>query len=193
MRRTVLPLVIFAMFATAGWAGETARVPLLNGVYSVEAPSDWYVEQEDSGGSTTFAPTKGAPNMVLFIAPNPLVEGEIAKYAGLMMGMVFKKFGGGAVTAEEEGEFKGHPSIMFHFAIPAGDDSYQGLANVFDIDGYAIICIAMAPGSQLKSFWEQAGPIIESYEFNADAAEENHDVLVDLAKQAFSDIEKELQ
>ena len=190
MRKFFLLMTFFALIAASALAGQTTRVELLNGVYSVIAPNNWHVEEADNGAFVAFSPTGGSPMSVLFTAPNPTVEGEIAEYAGVIMGVLFNSLGGGQVTYEEETDLDGHPAIMFHFTI--ADELAGGLAIVCDIEGYAVLTIALAPTEDLEEFLETAVPIMASLEIDLDEAEDNRDLLESLAESLLEELVKEL-
>lgn len=50
----------------------------------------------------------------------------------------------------------------------------------------------MAPADGLEAFWDKAGPIFESYKFNADAVKKNEGILNDLANGMLEELAKEL-
>ncbi len=186
-------LAAFLFCVCVARAADTARIPLLNGIYSLEAPTDWHVEQEPEGQSVMFSPEQGASQMVVVTAPNITVGDDYAEYAGIQIGILFKLMGGGKVTAEEKGETDGFPSVAFSFSIPSGDSTIEGRANVVDFDGAAVLFIAICPADQLDEFLPAAGDIIDSYQLHPEAIEENKQVLADVAEKINQEIKDKLK
>lgn len=190
--RSFLMAVAFVVLCGVSAQAGMVRVPLLNGVYSVEAPAEWYVEQQDDGTGVTFAPEKGAPSMVVITAPNLDVGNEIGEYAGVQMGLLFKQIGGGEITGEEEGETDGNPSIFFSFSIPVGDTTLEGKANVVNYDGAAVLFVALAPAALEAEFLPIAGAIIDSYQLHPEAIKQQAAVIKQVSDKINAKIKEEL-
>lgn len=173
----------FMFCAFVAMAGETGRVPLLNGVYSLEAPANWWVEQEKDGTGVTFSPEKDSPKAIFITAPNVTIGDDYAEYAGVQMGILFKALGGGEITGEEEGETDGYPSIAFAFSIPAGDTTVEGRANVVNFDGAAVIFLVIAPADDIDEFLPIAGEVIDSYQIHPEAIETNAKVIAEVSEK----------
>lgn len=191
MRSFLVALALVALCGVSAQAGMV-RVPLLNGVYSVEAPAEWYVKQEDDGTGVTFTPEKGAPAMVLITAPNLDVGDEIGEYAGVEMGLLFKNLGAGEITGEEEGKTDGYPSIAFSFSIPANGTTLEGRANVVNYNGAAVMFIVLAPADILDEFLPIAAAIIDSYQVHPEAIKEQQDVVKSVSDKINARIKEDL-
>lgn len=193
MRRVILIVALVFAFGLSAQAVEAVRVSLLNDIFSLELPGDWKYEQEDTG-VVSVGPEEDAPTQVMFVPPNPLVKGEIAEYAGTFMGILFNQFGGGEITTEEAGEFKGHPNILFHFTIPIEDEvSVEGIVNVVDYKGAAVLMMAISPNALFKEFMDVAAEVMDSYELDEKAMEENREALVEAGKEALEEMKEMLE
>jgi hypothetical protein len=180
--------LVSGMVAMAGDAAETVRIPLLNGIYSVEAPGDWYMEQSPDGESAYFATAMGADSMLVFSAPNPTIEGDIEAYAEKQREVLFKTMGGGEIIRQDKKEFKGYPAIFAHVSVPGG----QGLMNVFDVDGAAVLCLVLSPDGEFDEFIGDAIEIIDSYEIDEGVLEDNMDLLKELGEKINATISEQL-
>lgn len=187
MRKTMLlAAALIATLAVPAFAEETVRVPMLNNVYSVEAPAEWIVEQNEHG-QARFTPEEGSPYSIVFFPPNPDVEGEIAEYAGIVTGALLGQIGG-EIGEEEELDFDGRDGLMFEFAIPADGGTLLGIGMVVDFDGYGVLCLATGPEEDIEEFIEIAGEIMGSYMINEEAVRENADLLQEIADQLVKEL-----
>ncbi len=180
--RTLAKIVVVGIFLIGGTAlagQDTETISLLNGVYSVDVPVGWYYEQDEFGVANV-SPEKGSPYSVIFLPPNPDVEGDIEEYAGIITGALIAPHGG-EVTNEEELDFNGNRAVMFHFAIPAGEGVVHGIGNVVDFDGYGVLCLAVGPEDEFEEFFEYASGLMGTYQIDEDELEENAQILQQIA------------
>lgn len=182
MRKKLVCLSFLVLFAASAFAAETARVPLLNGVYSVAAPADWYFEQQDDGAAAMFTPKKGSPEMVVFTAPNVTVGDDYAEYAGVQAGLIFDMLGEGEVVGEEEEEFNGFPSVVFSYAVETGKGQMMGIGRVIDYDGAAVVAHAIAPAESFEELLPVFAEIIDSHEIHPEHIEDNAELLAEVAE-----------
>lgn len=172
-------------------AGEDAiRVPLLKGVYSVESPAEWWLEEEEDGSAATFAPQENSPNQIIFSAPNTRVQGDYTEYVELQMRMIFLMLDGGEVTSERDDTFEGRPCRLFDFTVPFGPGAIMGTGMAVNYEEGVATMLALAPEDLAEEFLPRAAAIMKSYRLDAAALAENRTAVDELSERINGQLEE---
>ncbi|MCD8352621.1 MAG: hypothetical protein LUC93_18620 [Planctomycetaceae bacterium] len=187
MRGWIVAACLF--WCVAANAAEVVRVPLMDGVYSVASPDDWWLEEEADGSAVTFAPTANSPTQVIFSAPNTKVDGDHADYANLQMGMIFAMLDGGEITSEEDTTFSGRPCQTFAFTVPFGPGHIEGIGRAIDVGGAVAMMLALSPDDLAEEFLPRAREIMDTFELDQEAFENNRARLDELSERVNAELE----
>lgn len=186
--RWMMAVAACFFWCVAANAAEVIRVPLMDGVYSVASPDDWWLEEEADGSAVTFAPTENAPTQVIFSAPNTKVEGDHADYANLQMGMIFAILDGGEITMEEDATFSDRPCQNFAFTVPFGPGTIEGIGRAIDLGGAVALMLALSPDDLAGEFLPRAREIMDSFELNQAAFDKHRARLDDLSERVIAEL-----
>lgn len=189
--RMLWTIVAAAVFACCAVAGEDCiRVPLLHGVYSVESPADWWLEEEEDGSAVTFAPQENSPNQIIFSAPNTRVQGDYTDYLELQMAMIFLMLDGGEVTSERDDAFAGRPCRRFDFTVPFGPGAIAGTGMAVHYEEGVAIMLALSPESEAESFLPRAVEVMHSYRLDAEVRAANREEVDELSERVNKRLEE---
>lgn len=196
MRRIILAVLMAMAVGTAFAAEEKkdnpldlTRVPILDGIYSVEAPGDWHMEVSGDDLTATFAEEPDADGTLVIAAPNPAVK-DIKEYTQLAAGALMRAFGNGEIVQEKRDEIDGFPAYTLWFAFKTDDVEFLGWGRTIDVDGIAIQAMTLSTAKNFVPYMQIAGPIFDSYELDADMVSENIDLLEQVGKKVLEDLEK---
>lgn len=183
MRKMVMLLAAFALLAGASLAAESRKVELLDGIYSLEVPADWFVQEEQNGQGTVLSDGQSSPYHLVIGTPIPGID-DLPQYVELMVAAVCKGLGSeGAVMGEGVGEADGHTAMQSVFVIPrANGENFGGMIDAEQINGYTVTMLAVGPAKGFQAFLAKAQPVMESYELDADAMDDHHDELEEIGE-----------
>lgn len=193
MRKVYLAALLLAMMtgiaaAADGRKGDdVVRVPVLDGIYSVEAPGEWHVEVSGKDYTATFSEEPGSDGTLVIAPPNPMVE-DIEEYTRLSIEGLFRAFGNGDIDEENHDEVGGYPAYTAIFLFKAGDEPFIGWARTIDIEEYAVQAISLTSAKNYVEFMQRAGDIVDSYELDLDEARANSVVLRRIGRQTLHDL-----
>ncbi len=179
----------------AGEAGvdmDMVRVPLLEGVYSVEAPGNWRVTVSADDYTATFSEPDGKGGTLVIAPPNPEVD-DLKDYTQLSVKALTKSFGGGQIMEEKRRTLDGIPAYYCIFMFKSNNEEFLGWAGTSKNSGYGVHAIAAASAEKYPAFMVTAGKILESYELDQDEVALHHDKLVELGRKSYEDLEKSLE
>lgn len=194
--RTLLTVAVVILIsccrANAGdEADDLVRVPVLDGVYTVEAPGDWHLEVSGDDFTATFSEAPGADGTLVIAPPNPVVD-DVREYTNMSIQGLFKAFGNGEIMEENDrniGKFAAY-TAMFGFKVE--DNPFMGWARTVDLDGFAVQTIAIVSAKKYVAFMQKAGDIADSFELDVDEAEAFLPELKRVGRKAYDDLEKNL-
>ncbi len=163
-------------------AGNTREVELLNGIYSVEVPANWWVKEDDGNQGVTMSPTQNSPFRLVISSPLPGIEDQ-AGFAELVVKAIFEQIGGDSKVLAEEVEKQGPETLIrtiFNIRRPQGN--IDGMLDTVDLNGYTITMLIIGPDENFNDFLPAAEDIKASYGLDPDKLDENHDALEEIAK-----------
>lgn len=169
--------LLVAGIAAAGEA-ETRRIEFANGLYAVEVPASWWVEEDEGGSGTTLAESKDSPNRLVIGTPLPGVK-DMQQYMDLLLRATYRKLGGEGfvlVTRREDTDWGDSIQAIFTVKRP-GDANYGGMLDAIDINGNLVTFLATGPEDGFGEFLAKAEAVMESYEVDEDALDDNADEL----------------
>lgn len=172
-------------------ADELIRVPLLDGMYTVEAPGDWHLEVSGDDFTATFQEAPGADGTLVIAPPNPVVD-DIAEYNKMSVESLLHVFGNGEITDENDRKAGRYPASTHMFEFKVEDSPFVGWARTVDIDGYAVQTMAVASPAKYVAFMEKAGAIADSYVIDLDEADGFMAELRRLGRRSYDEIERHL-
>ncbi len=193
-------LMLFVIAAGAGFtarAGEVdneldlVRVPLLEGMYSVEAPGNWRVTVSAEDYTATFSEPGGKGGTLVIAPPNPEVD-DLKDYTQLSVKALTKTFGGGQIMEEKRRTLDGIPAYYCIFMFKSNNEEFLGWAGTSKNSGYGVHAIAAASAEKYPAFMISAGKILESYELDKEETHLHRDKLVELGRKSYEDLEKTL-
>lgn len=190
MRTWILSVVMaFSIGAAvaADGADEVVRVPILEGVYSVEAPADWNLDVSGEDLVATFSEKPGADGTFVIAPPNPMAK-DIKSYTRMAVTSFLKVFGNGEITDENERKVAGFPAYNALFTFTTDGTPFVGWARTVDIEGYAVQSMAVVSAKNYVGFMEKAGPIADSYELNLDEVEAHLDELKSVGRETMTSL-----
>lgn len=184
----ILTSISFRAFAAEGVA-ETIRVPVLDGVYSVEAPEEWHLEISGEDFTATFKERPDGDAALVIAPPNPVVD-DIAEFTKMAVQGVFNAFDSGEFKDEDDKNIGKFPAYATTFTFKVGDAEFSGWARTIDFDGFAVQTMA---ASKNPAFMEAALQIADSYVLDMDEADLLMPQLKRLGRRAYDEIEKNAQ
>lgn len=195
MRTFILAVVLTAASLCSYASGEESaavtlnlvRVPILNGIYSVEAPSNWHLEISGDDLTATFAEEPDADGTLIISAPNPAVA-DIKQYTQQAAKALLDGFGNGEIVQEKEEEIDGFPVYTLWFAFKVDETEFLGWGRTIDFDGVAVQAMTLSTASQFVPYMQIAGPIVDSYELDADMVEENTELLEQIGRKVLKNL-----
>lgn len=185
---SALVLLLCATVVSASESGSLVRVPVIGGLYTVEAPSDWHLEESGDDLTATFAEEPDADGALVIAAPNPAAP-NITDYNRLAANALLATFGNGIIVQEEEGETDGFPSHTLWIEFEVDGAPYLGWSRTIDFDGIAVQAMTLATAGKFVPYMDTAGPILDSYELDPDMVEENIELLSEVGKKVIANFE----
>ncbi len=188
MRECVLTLALF-LAATGVRAAEGGsallRIPLIGGLYTVEAPGDWHLEERGSDLTAAFSAEKDSPAALVIAAPNPAIS-DAAGHSRLVAAALIAPFGSGKITHEQEeirDETRAH--ALWFDCETASRIPFRGWVRttVHPDAGASVRTAAVAPAENFDAFMRSIRPILDSYELDAAMAKENTDLLREVGEK----------
>ncbi|MCD8351248.1 MAG: hypothetical protein LUC93_11630 [Planctomycetaceae bacterium] len=169
MRKLALALILTLAATVPLAAGESVRLNFVKGLYSVNVPSNWYVDIDASDSTLTIAqgiePT--APRVIVAI-PNPKMANQLDDYARLAATSFINALGGGNIV-QDKGERNEHGII---FRAEASGMPFVGAVHTIRDNGYAILTIFLTRESDYDRSKEWASVVLDSLRVDARAVEQ---------------------
>ncbi len=141
-------------------------------------------EQVDlPGGMIGFEHKKfGEGYAVIVTSPSPSSENSIQVHTGLHLGALFldfaEQYGAGQVFKEDAIDVDGYPGCVAAFAMSKGNaPTAVGVITGIDCNGYYVTITAIGKAEKVDSFLDAAKPLVSSFTFDEDAADENEEEL----------------
>jgi hypothetical protein len=187
MRECVLTLALFlAAAGTHAAEGESGllRIPLIGGLYSVEAPATWHLEESGADLTATLSETKSSRAALVIAAPNPAVA-DTAEHNRRAAESLLASFADGKITHEQEEIRSGAHAHALWFEFTAADAPFAGWSRTTEYPDAAVAVQAMtiAPAEEFRTFMRSASPVLDSYVLDAAMAEENADLLKEVGEK----------
>lgn len=170
---------------------EVVRVPVLDGIYSVEAPGDWHLEISGEDFTATFSEDIGTDGTLVIAPPNPVVD-DVTEYTQMSIKGLFNVFDNGEITEESERNIGKFPSYTASFSFKAQDEPFKGWARTVELDGYAVQAIAVVSAKKAEAFMKKALAIANSYELDVDEADAFLPELKRIGRRSYDELERNL-
>lgn len=168
------------------------RIPILHGIYTVEAPEEWHLEVSGVDFTATFsegAMPMGPDGTLVITPPNPVVD-DVKLYTKLSVQGIMNYFEDGEVVEEDDKNIGKFPSFAATFKFKAEDTPYMGWSRTIEMDGYAVQMITLAAEAKFASFMETALAIADSYVLDVDEADAFAPELKRLGRRIYDEVEK---
>lgn len=194
--RTFILAILLSLASVCASAGDEAtdatnlnlvRVPILNGIYTIEAPSEWHLEISGDDLTATFAEEPDADGTLIISAPNPAVK-DIKEYMRQAAGSLLESFGNGEIVQDEEKEIDGFRAYTVWFSLRANETDFLGWGRTIDFDGVAVQAMTLSTGGKFNSYMQIAEPIFDSYELDVEMVEENIDLLREIGRKVLKSL-----
>lgn len=193
MRRFVIAVVLVIACCWNVYSGDAVedvvRVPVLDGIYTVEAPGDWHLEISGDDFTATFSEKPGADGTLVIAPPNPIVD-DVKDYTQMSIEGLFNAFGNGEISEENERNVGKFPAYTAVFSFKSGDNPFKGWARTVELDGYAVQAIFVVSEARYDAFMEKARSIANSYELDVDEADAFLPELKRIGRRAYDELEK---
>lgn len=194
---TLLLTTAAACAAEAPPAPELLRIPLIAGLYTVEAPATWRLEESGKDLTATFSKAADAPaadGTLIIAAPNPLIR-DAAAYNRKAAESLLKTFDNGTITKEESTTENGRPAHTIWFAFKAGHKAFLGWSRTMEFPesntgiNAPVQAMALASMSAFAEFMKTAEPILASCELHPAMLQENTDLLTEVGQKILAAVE----
>lgn len=195
MRRFVIAAVMGIACCWGAYSGDAVedvvRVPILDGIYSVDAPGDWHLEISGDDFTATFSEKPGADGTLVIAPPNPVVD-DVKEYTQMSIEGLFNAFDNGEIIEESEKKLGRYPSYTATFSFKSRDSAFKGWARTVELDGYAVQAIMVVSAGKFDTFAETARSIANSYELDVDEADAFLPELKRIGRRSYDELEKNL-
>lgn len=185
MRKTFLALAALLLFAGAAVALDDAthRVQLLDGVYSIEVPSSWWVHEIGPHEGAVISETEDSPYKIMITTPIPGIE-DVPAYTHLTLADACKKLGGTGVLLGEGLQIDDDQgSIQAVFAVIGKDgQKLGGMLDTVEIADHTVNLMAIGPADGFADFLPKAEAIFNTYEIDADQLDNHHEELEQIGR-----------
>lgn len=182
--RNILLAMAFVLFAGVAAAEEAAhRVQLLDGVYSVEVPASWWVNEIGPHEGAVISETKDSPYKLMISTPVAGIE-DVPTYTHLALADACKKLGGtGILLGEGLQVDDDQASIQAVFAV-VGQNGQKlgGMMDTVEIADHTVTLMAIGPEEGFAEFLPKAEAIFNTYEIDADQLDNHHDELEQIGR-----------
>lgn len=188
-----LAWVMAAALLVAGYAAsgekETRRIELLNGLYAVEAPSSWWLQEDEGGARTEMAESKDSPNRLIIGTPIPGVR-DMPQLMNLLLQATYRRLGGeGHVLSTKHDDTDGIDSIQSIFTVRTpGGANFGGMLDAIDVNGHVVTLMAIGPEDGFGEFLAKAEAVMETYEVDEDALDDNADDIEAIGEATLRDL-----
>lgn len=187
MRTMFLAVLLLAAVGVAVADDDVSgvhRVPLLDGVYSVEVPSAWWIHEIGPHEGAVVSETQTSPYKLLISTPVPGIR-DLPAYTHLALADACAKIGGtGILLGEGLQVDDDQASIQAVFTvIGKNGEKLGGMLDVVEIAGHAVTLMAVGPAEGFGEFLPKAEAIFNTYEIDADKLDDHHEELEQIGRE----------
>ncbi|MCC8180190.1 MAG: hypothetical protein LIP23_04665 [Planctomycetes bacterium] len=176
LSRSLAIVLCCICLAASARAGETVMVPLLSGIYKLDVPVGWYVQEEPDGTAVAISPEKDHPAQVVVYAPNILVD-DFENFARQFAETVWLTSGGEGQPDIKEELLSGFPARSVYIA----GQGFKMQAHVVNLDVAVVTMMAAAPDALADEFFPAAAAIFESHDIFLKQFRQNAELLQQVA------------